>query len=83
MSMNDVIDKIALTAEQYPSVFDNALKFYSGRYVYDLLSPEEGNGELSPERIRELDQQIRDMGGVSRQLLFEFASIICRSDRSL
>ncbi|BAY13376.1 SMI1/KNR4 family protein [Calothrix sp. NIES-2098] len=56
MSMNDVIDRIAIEAEQNPS--DNVVEYYCDPYAYNLLKPEEIKNGLSPERISELNQEI-------------------------
>lgn len=59
MSINDVIDQIAITAEQKAQyTFLWLMSKFSG-----LLTPEETRPEdLSPERIQELDQRIRELG---------------------
>ncbi|MBW4523431.1 MAG: hypothetical protein KME16_27645 [Scytolyngbya sp. HA4215-MV1] len=59
MSMNDVIDQIAIAAEQKSQ---NNLLWVMSRFS-GLLTPEETRPEdLSPERIQELDQRIRELG---------------------
>ncbi len=59
MSMNDVIDQIAIAAEQKSQ--DNFLwgmSKFSGLLTSEETRPE----DLSPERIQELDQRIRELG---------------------
>jgi hypothetical protein len=52
--MNDVIDRIAITAEKNPR--NNVLFGYCGRYGENLLTPEEERTGLSSQRIYELNQ---------------------------
>jgi hypothetical protein len=56
MSMNEVIDKIAIEAAQNPC--NNLIEFYGHPYGYNLLKPEEIENGLSLERILELNQEI-------------------------
>lgn len=66
MSMNDVIDEIAIAVEQNPHLHNNILWLYSKVNGYNLLKPgEEKQAELSSERIYELNQEIRVRGSLS------------------
>lgn len=56
MQMNDAIDQIAKLAEQKPR--DNFLESYCDQYAFNLLKPEESKNGISPERIRELNQEL-------------------------
>jgi hypothetical protein len=60
MSMNEVIDKIAIEAAQNPR--NNMLESYSSPYGYNLLKPEEIENGLSSDRIPELNQEIISRG---------------------
>jgi hypothetical protein len=56
MLMNDVIDRIALVAEQ--NFRDNVVEYYCYPDGYNLLKPEEIKNGLSLERVSELNQEI-------------------------
>jgi hypothetical protein len=60
MSMNDVIDRIAIAAEKSPR--NNVLIGYCGKYGDNLLTPEEYNAGLSSQRIYELNQHLYEKG---------------------
>jgi hypothetical protein len=60
MSMNDVIDRIAIAAEKNPR--NNLLMGYCGRYGDNLLTLEEERAGLSLQRIYELNQSICTKG---------------------
>jgi hypothetical protein len=60
MLMNDVIDRIAITAEKNPR--NNVLIGYCGKYGDNLLTPEEERTELSSQRIYELNQALYTKG---------------------
>jgi hypothetical protein len=56
MSMNDIIDKIAIEAAQNPR--NNLIELYGHPYGHNLLKLEEIKNGLSLERILELNQEI-------------------------
>jgi hypothetical protein len=60
MSMNDLIDRIAITAQKSPR--NNVLIGYCGRYGDNLLTPEEERTGLSSQRISELNQALYTKG---------------------
>jgi hypothetical protein len=60
MSMNDVIDRIAIAAEKNPR--SNVLIGYCGRYGDNLLTPEEERTGLSSQRNYELNQELYKKG---------------------
>ncbi len=60
MSMNDVINRIAIAAEKNPR--NNVLFGYCGKYGDNLLTPEEERTGLSLERINELNQKLYAKG---------------------
>jgi hypothetical protein len=63
MLMNDAINQIAIEADKRR--YGSYLSLCIGPYGYNLLKPEEKEEKLSPERFRELDQQIRTKGRLS------------------
>lgn len=58
--MNDVIDRIAISAEKNPR--NNVLFGYCGKYGDNLMTPEEERTGLSSERIHELNQELYAKG---------------------